>query len=142
MAKEFAKSFDIQEMPRPPSQQLTEVELQILQILWEKGPSPVRVIHESLSEIRDTNYSTTVKMLSVMLEKGLVTRDEQERPHVYQPVVTRKKAQKRMLGNLIDQLYSGSTTSLVLQALSSKKTSPEELAKIRQLLDQIEDQQS
>ena len=77
-----------------------------------------------------------------MLEKGLVTRDEQERPHVYQPVVTRKKAQKRMLGNLIDQLYSGSTTSLVLQALSSKKTSPEELAKIRQLLDQIEDEQS
>ena len=129
-------------MPRQPSQQLTEVELQILQILWELGPAPVRVIHESLSEIRDTNYSTTVKMLSVMLDKKLVTREENERPHVYQPVVTKKKAQKRMLGDLIEQLYSGSASSLVLQALSSKKSSPEELRQIRQLLDQIEEEQS
>ncbi len=129
-------------MPRQPSQQLTEVELQILQILWELGPAPVRVIHESLSEIRDTNYSTTVKMLSVMLDKMLVTREENERPHVYQPVVTKKKAQKRMLGDLIEQLYSGSASSLVLQALSSKKSSPEELRQIRQLLDQIEEEQS
>lgn len=129
-------------MPRQPSQQLTEVELQILQILWETGPAPVRVIHESLSKIRDTNYSTTVKMLSVMLDKNLVSRDEEERPHIYRPVVTRAKAQKRMLGTLIEQLYSGSTTSLVLQALSAKKTPPEELAKIRQMLDQIEDEQS
>ena len=129
-------------MPRQPSQQLTEVELQILQILWDFGPAPVRVIHGALSKLRDTNYSTTVKMLSVMLDKKLVTRDENERPHVYHPVVTRQKAQKRMLGRLIDQLYSGSTTSLVLQALSSKKTTPEELNKIRQLLDQIEDEQS
>lgn len=129
-------------MPRQPSQQLTEVELQILQILWEHGPAPVRIIHEALSQLRDTNYSTTVKMLSVMLEKSLVRRDENERPHVYEPVVTRKKAQKRMLGNLIDQLYSGSATSLVLQALSSKKASTEELNQIRELLDQIEEEQS
>ena len=77
-----------------------------------------------------------------MLEKSLVRRDENERPHVYEPVVTRKKAQKRMLGNLIDQLYSGSATSLVLQALSSKKASTEELNQIRELLDQIEEEQS
>lgn len=129
-------------MPRPPSQHLTEVELQILQILWEHESAPVRIIHEELSQLRATNYSTTVKMLSVMLDKGLVTREESARPHIYKPVVSRKKTQKRMLGDLVEQLYAGSTTSLVLQALSSKKTSPEELQKIRQLLDQIEGEQS
>ena len=125
-------------MPRGPSSQLTEVELQILQILWEQGPSPVRVIHAHLSRQRDTNYSTTVKMLSVMLEKKLVKRNEQQRPHVYSAVVTRQRAQKRMLADLIDQVYEGSATSLVLQALSSKKASPEELSRIREMLDQME----
>ena len=125
-------------MARPASQQLTEVELQVLQILWDQGPSPVRVIHAELSKLRDTNYSTTVKMLSVMLDKSLVKRNESERPHVYSAVVTRQRAQKRMLGHVIEQLYDGSATSLVLQALSSKKTSPEELKQIRQMLDKIE----
>lgn len=128
-------------MPRNPSNQLTEVELQVLQILWEHGPSPVRVIHEHLSEQRDTNYSTTVKMLSVMLDKNLVKRNENERPHVYSPVVTRRRAQKRMLSDLIDQVYEGSATSLVLQALSSKKASPEDVRQIRELLDRIEGEQ-
>lgn len=126
-------------MPRSPSPQLTEVELQILQILWGNGPSPVRVVHSELSEMRATNYSTTVKMLSVMLDKGLVRRQEDERPHVYHAVVSRKKAQKRMLGDLIEQLYEGSATSLVLQALSSKKTSVEDLKQIREMLDEIEE---
>lgn len=125
-------------MPRNPSQQLTEVELQVLQVLWDQGPSPVRVIHAALADLRDTNYSTTVKMLSVMLDKGLIRRNEQERPHVYSAVVTRQRAQKRMLGHVIDQLYEGSATSLVLQALSSKKASPEELQQIRKMLDRIE----
>ena len=125
-------------MARQASQQLTEVEMQVLQVLWEYGPSPVRVIHAELSKLRDTNYSTTVKMLSVMLDKNLVRRNEAERPHVYSAVVTRQRAQKRMLGQVIDQLYEGSASSLVLQALSSKKASPEELKKIRELLDEIE----
>jgi BlaI family transcriptional regulator, penicillinase repressor len=125
-------------MPRNPSQQLTEVELQVLQVLWDQGPSPVRVIHAALADLRDTNYSTTVKMLSVMLDKGLIRRNETQRPHVYSAVVTRQRAQKRMLGHVIDQLYEGSATSLVLQALSSKKASPEELQQIRQMLDRIE----
>ncbi len=126
-------------MARQPSQQLTEVELQVLQVLWEHGPSPVRIIHEAMSQIRETNYSTTVKMLSVMLDKKLVRRNESERPHVYHPVVTRKRAQKQMLTDLIDQLYMGSASSLVLQALSSKKASGEELKQIREMLDQIEE---
>ena len=129
-------------MPRGPSNQLTQVELQVLQILWEHGPSPVRVIHAHLSRQRDTNYSTTVKMVSIMMEKNLVKRNEDERPHVYSPVMTRRRAQKRMLTDLIDQVYEGSATSLVLQALSSKKTSTEDLQQIRDMIDQIEGEQS
>ena len=125
-------------MPRERSSQLTEVEMQVLQILWINGPSPVRVIHSHLSQLRDTNYSTTVKMLSVMLDKNLVRRNEGERPHVYSAVVTRRKAQKQMLHDLIDKVYDGSATSLVLQALSSKKASPEDLKQIREMLDKIE----
>lgn len=129
-------------MPRDPSNQLTEVELQILQILWDNGPSPVRVIHKQLAEIRDTNYSTTVKMLSVMLDKRLVRRTEDERPFVYSAVVTRRKAQKSMLSDLIEKVYEGSATSLVMQALSSKKTSAEDLQQIRQMIDQLEGDKS
>lgn len=129
-------------MPRDPSNQLTEVELQVLQILWEHGPSPVRVIHKHLAEIRDTNYSTTVKMLSVMLEKRLVRRTENERPHVYSAIVTRRKAQKSMLSDLIEKVYEGSATSLVMQALSSKKTSAEDLKQIREMIDQLEGDKS
>ena len=125
-------------MPRPVSNQLTEVELQILQILWDQGSSPVRVIHAELAELRDTNYSTTVKRLSVMMDKQLVKRDENARPHIYSPVVTRKRAQRRMLSNLIEQVYEGSATSLVMQALSSRKASSDDLKQIRDLLDQIE----
>ena len=125
-------------MPRERSKQLTEVEMQVLQVLWDHGPSPVRVIHQNLAQLRDTNYSTTVKMLSVMLDKKLIRRTENERPHVYSAIVTRKKAQKQMLKELIDNVYEGSATSLVLQALSSKKASQDEIAQIRAMLNKIE----
>lgn len=125
-------------MPRPPSTQPTDVELRILSILWSGGPSPVRVIHEQLSAEKGTNYSTTVKMLSVMLEKGLVTRDESVRPHVYRAVRSRAATQKRMLRELIDKVYAGSSMSLVLQALSTQKATPEELEEVRRLLDELE----
>lgn len=129
-------------MPRPQATQPTEVELQILRILWERGPSPVREIHAPLEAEKGTSYSTTVKMLSVMLQKGLVTRDEAAQPHVYRAVLTRQRAGRKMLRDLIDKVYEGSAKSLVLQALSSGKATPEELAEIRQLLDQMEEQQS
>jgi predicted transcriptional regulator len=128
-------------MPRPPSTQPTEVELQILRILWELGPSPVRLIHGRLQAEKGTNYSTTVKMLSVMLDKGLVAREEEARPHVYRAVVSQDRARKRMLQELIDKVYGGSAKSLVLHALSAKKASRAELDEIRQLLDQLEGKQ-
>lgn len=125
-------------MPRYPSTQPTEVELQILRILWEHGPSTARAIHNALSGERETNYSTTVKMLSVMLDKKLVKRDETVRPQVYRPAVTQGRTQERMLGDLIKKVYDGSVGSLVMQALSSQNSSPEELAEIRRLLEDLE----
>lgn len=125
-------------MPRPASSHPTDVELQILRILWKLGPSPVRDIHARLEAEKGTNYSTTVKMLGVMLQKGHVKRNENVRPHIYQPAVSREKAGKRMLSDFIEKVYDGSTSSLVLQALSSSKATKEELAEIRRLLDQME----
>ncbi len=120
------------------SSQPTAVELEILRILWELGPSPVRDIHTKLSEAKDTNYSTTVKMLAVMLKKGLVKRDEDATPHIWRAAVTREKAAKKFLTELIEKVYDGSAMSLVLQALSSGKASQEEIDEARRLLDQME----
>ena len=125
-------------MPRPASPQPTEVELQILNALWELGPSTVRQIHNELGKHKETNYSTTVKMLSVMLDKQLVRRDDSVRPQIFRAAVTRQTAQKKMLKGLIQKVYEGSTKSLVMQALSNHKASAEDLAEIRHLLDQLE----
>lgn len=118
--------------------QPTEVELQILRVLWELGPSRVREIHSRLNEEKGTNYSTTVKMLSVMLEKGLVKRDEKAQPHVYRPALSRDKAGKRMVNELIKKVYDGAGMSLVLQALASAKPTKDELREVRRMLDQME----
>lgn len=118
--------------------QPTEVELQMLRILWELGKSPVREIHSRLNAAKGTNYSTTVKMLSVMLEKGLVRRDENVSPHVYRAAVTRESAGKRLVKELVDKVYDGAAMSLVLHALKNAKASPEELAEVRRLLDEME----
>ncbi len=129
-------------MPRTPSTQLTEVELQVLNVLWDRGPSPVREIHKALEASRGTNYSTTVKMLSVMLGKGLLTRDESKSPHVYRAAMTRKRAGKRMVDDIVRKVYEGSTMSLVMQALSSGKASPEELAKLQTLVNELAENQT
>ena len=112
--------------------------MQILRILWDLGPSPVREIHRRLEAAKGTNYSTTVKMLAVMLQKGLVKRDEKATPYVYRPAITRAKTGKRMLDDLIEKVYDGSAMSLVLQALSSGKATKEELNEVRRVLDQME----
>ncbi len=125
-------------MPRPTASQPTEVELQILRILWEQGASTARQIHNGLTDDRDTNYSTTVKMLSVMLDKRLVKRDAAVRPQVFRPAMTQQRTQQRMLKDLIQRAYDGSAGSLVLQALASRKASTEELAEIRSLLSELE----
>ena len=118
--------------------QPTEVELQMLRILWELGPSPVREIHARLYADKGTIYSTTVKMLSVMLDKGLVRRDENASPHIYRAAFSRETAGKRMLSDLIEKVYDGAAMSLVLQALASTQATKEELDEVRQLLDQME----
>jgi BlaI family penicillinase repressor len=120
------------------SSQPTAVELEILRILWELGKSPVRQIHTRLAEAKGTNYSTTVKMLSVMLTKGLVKRDEDATPHVYRAAMTRERAAKKFLSELIEKVYDGSAMSLVLQALASGKASKHEIDEARKLLDEME----
>jgi BlaI family penicillinase repressor len=121
------------------SAQPTAVELEILRILWELGPSPVRAIHAKLAESKGTNYSTTVKMLAVMLSKGLVKRDEDATPHVWRAAISQERAAKKLLTELIDKVYQGSAMSLVLQALSSGKASKEEIDEARRLLDEMEE---
>jgi len=120
------------------SNQPTAVELEILRILWELGPSPVRDIHARLSELKGTNYSTTVKMLAVMLTKGLLKRNEKASPHIWRAAITRERAAKTFLKELIDKVYDGSSMSLVLQALSSGKASQQEIDEARRLLDEME----
>ena len=121
------------------SSQPTAVELEILRILWELGPSPVRDIHARLADAKGTNYSTTVKMLSVMLTKGLVKRDELATPHVYRAAITRDRAGRKLLSELIEKVYDGSAMSLVLQALAGGKATKEEIEEARKLLDEMED---
>lgn len=125
-------------MGKQGASQLTEVELQILKILWELGPSPVRDVHARLNAEKGTNYSTSVKMLSVMLEKGLVKRDESASPLIWRAAVTRNSTGKRMVKDLVDKVYDGAAMSLVLHALKSAKASTEELGEVRRLLDELE----
>lgn len=122
------------------SSQPTAVELEILRILWDLEPCPVRDIHARLAEAKGTNYSTTVKMLSVMLTKGLVKRDEAATPHVYRAAMSRDRAAKKFLTELIEKVYDGSAMSLVLQALAGGKASKEEIEEARKLLDEMEGQ--
>ncbi|MEZ6138394.1 MAG: BlaI/MecI/CopY family transcriptional regulator [Pirellulaceae bacterium] len=126
-------------MARHASSQPTEVELQILRILWNDGPSIARHIHDSLQAFKQTTYSTTVKMLSVMMEKGLLKRDDDAKPQVYRAAVPQQRTQKQMLSDLIDKVYDGSAAALMLHALSSKKATTEELREIRDMLDQLEE---
>ena len=122
--------------------QPTDVELQILKVLWELGPSPVREIHARLNADKGTNYSTTVKMLSIMLDKKLVKRDENASPHIYRPALSRETAGKRMLSDLVEKVYDGAAMSLVLQALASTPATKDEIDEVRRLLDQMEGKQS
>jgi BlaI family penicillinase repressor len=115
----------------------TESELEILQILWAKGLATVREVHEELSKTKEAGYTTTLKLMQIMHEKGLVKRDDSMRTHVYQAAVNKEKTQKHLLGKMIDSLFGGSTSQLVISALGEHKTSPEELEKIQELLNNL-----
>jgi len=118
----------------------TESELEILQILWEKGLATVREVHEDLASTKDVGYTTTLKLMQIMHEKGLVKRDDSMRTHIYQPAVNKEKTQKHLLGKMIDSLFGGSPTQLVIQALGEHKASPEEIEKIQAILNDLKKQ--
>ena len=119
----------------------TESELEILNILWQRDVATVREVHEELAKSKDVGYTTTLKLMQIMHEKGLVKRDESMRTHIYQSAVNRERTQKHLLNKMIDSLFGGSSTQLVLQALGSgEHVSAEELDKIQTLIDNLKKQ--
>ena len=113
----------------------TESELEILQVLWDKNEATVREVHEELTQIKDCGYTTTLKLMQIMFEKGLVLRDDSNRTHIYQANVTREKTQRQLVDKMVNSLFSGSHSQLVMQALGSHTPSKQELEEIQQLLD-------
>jgi predicted transcriptional regulator len=124
------------EPPRPPRP--TDAELAILAELWHRGPSTVREIHAALHPTRGTGYTTVLKLMQIMVDKGMLAREEDQRSHVYRPLLERRTTQQKLVGDLIDKAFAGSASELVLNALSTKPASAEELAEIRALLDNLE----
>jgi predicted transcriptional regulator len=117
-------------LPRP-----TDAELAILRVLWERGPSTVRQVHEVLGRERPAGYTTALKLLQIMTTKGLVERDERDRTHVYRARVSEDDTQRQLVRDLLDRAFGGSSTRLVMQALAARHASPDELREIRKLID-------
>ena len=121
------------ELPRP-----TDAELEILKVLWRRGPSTVREVFETLGETKGTGYTTVLKLMQIMADKGLVVRDESERAHRYEPAAPEDETQRRLVGDLLRKAFDGSAKKLVMQALSTERASAEELSEIRRMLDELE----
>ena len=118
----------------------TESELEILRVLWSKESATVREVHEALAASKDVGYTTTLKLMQIMHEKGLVSRDDSSKTHIYKALVSREKTQKHLLGKMIDNLFAGSPAQLVMQALGNHKTSRDELDEIQDLLNTLNKQ--
>ena len=116
----------------------TDAELAILRVLWQRGASTVREVWEELSPQQHTGYTTVLKTMQIMSEKGLLARDVTDRSHVYQAARSEAQTQRQVVGHLLERLFSGSAPKLVMQALAAKKATPAELAEIRKLLDGME----
>jgi BlaI family transcriptional regulator, penicillinase repressor len=125
-------------MPKPTLPRPTDAELAILRVLWRLGPSTVRQVQETLNQERETGYTTVLKLMQIMTEKGLVKRDETDRSHVYQARLKEEQTQRQLVDDLLERAFGGSARQLVMQALSGKRTSAKELAQIRKLLDELE----
>ena len=123
-------------IPRP-----TDSELEILQVLWANGPSSVRFVHEQISQQRDVGYTTVLKLMQIMAEKGLAGRDTSKRTHIYRARGAEEETQQNLLRRFMDTTFRGSASKLVLQALGNAKTSPEELDEIKALIQRMEDEQ-
>lgn len=115
--------------PRP-----TQTELQILRVLWVRGPSSVREVQQTMSEARATGYTTVLKLLQIMARKGLVARDERERTHVYRAALAQEQTQRQLVSDLLERAFNGSASQLILQALAAKRTSPDEMEEILRVL--------
>ncbi len=148
-------------MSRKKSPGPTDRELAILGVLWDRGPSTVREVHEALDQDVQTGYTTTLKLMQIMIEKGLLMREDGESPesagsrvtghesrqdapaanrrgHVYRPTLSEERTQKDLIQDLLDRVFAGSAAKLVMRALAARKVSPKELTRIREMLDQIE----
>jgi predicted transcriptional regulator len=121
------------ETPRP-----TDAELEILTVLWSRGPSTVRDVHETIVKRRPAQYTTVLKLLQIMSEKGLVRRDEANRAHIYEAANPREWTQRQLAGDLLTRAFNGSARSMMMGALSSRKVTRQELAELRKLLDEHE----
>ncbi|HTX35502.1 MAG TPA: BlaI/MecI/CopY family transcriptional regulator [Bryobacteraceae bacterium] len=121
------------ELPRP-----TDAELEILTVLWSRGPSTVRDVHEAVAVRKPTQYTTVLKMLQIMAEKGLVRRNEKQRAHIYEAARPREWTQRQLAGDLLQRAFNGSAKSLMMGALSARKASKEELSELRRLLEEYE----
>ncbi len=120
--------------PRP-----TDAELGILRVLWQRGPSTVREVQEALNQDKPTGYTTVLKTLQIMTEKGLVRRNEQQRAHVYEAELAQHQTQRQLVSDLLNRVFDGSASNLLMHALATKKvTSQEELSQIRDILDEFE----
>jgi predicted transcriptional regulator len=122
------------ELPRP-----TDAELEILTVLWSRGPSTVREVHEAISKKRTAQYTTVLKLLQIMAEKQLVHRDERQRAHVYDTARPREWTQRQLAGDLLERAFAGSASEMIMGALSARRATKKELAEIRRLLDEIEE---
>ncbi len=116
----------------------TDAELEILTVLWQRGLCTVREVHEQLSASREMGYTTVLKLMQIMAEKGLVRRDERQRAHVYEARLAQEQTQQQLVGDLLERAFDGSAMSLVMQALQTKRASAAELSQIRDLLDEFE----
>jgi BlaI family penicillinase repressor len=128
-------------MTRKPNDKPTDSELEILRVLWSNGPSTVRTVHEVLSKTRKVGYTGTLKLMQIMVEKGLAVRDETQRSHVYSTALREVQTQRRLVKELLMSAFSGSADKLVMQALAAKKVTAEELSEIRRMLDEFERRQ-
>lgn len=122
-------------MNRPPAPRPTDGELAILRILWDRGPSTVRQVHDILALERQAAYTTALKLLQIMTEKGLVERDERDRTHIYRARLSEETTQRQLVRDLADRAFGGSASKLVMQALATKRASAEELRDIRKAID-------
>jgi BlaI family penicillinase repressor len=117
--------------------QPTDAELAILSVLWDKGSCTVREVNEVMNEEKPTGYTTTLKFMQIMAEKGLLLRDDSQFRHIYKPAISEEKTQKQVVNRLADRAFAGSAGKLVMRALSAKKISPKELIEIRKMIDRM-----